>query len=174
MTGEWSGSKCCLKQALISCISFSNCAKVQRPHAELKKPDLCLFPRLKKKMAYFYFCTSLRLRRVRIWCPIWHKAQTTPLYRYDPSWEYPPKIPYMLKNSIVTQRNRHYRKYWKRMVLVWMVCLIALVPWPSHSPVGQPPSMDGNLANFGSSCVKGSVTIANLSPSSMHYNFDSS
>lgn len=84
-----------------------------------------------------------------------------------------PQKSLMLKNSIVTQRNRHYRKDWKRMVLVGMVCLIALVPWPSHSPVGQPPSMDGNLANFGSSCVKGSATIANLSPSSMHRNFDS-
>ena len=105
MTGEWSGSKCCLKQALISCISFSNCAKVQRPHAELKKPDLCLFPRLKKRMAYFYFCTSLRLRRVRIWCPIWHKAQTTPLYRYDSSWEYPPKIPYVEEQYCDTKKS---------------------------------------------------------------------
>lgn len=41
-------SERCLEQAPVSCISFSNCAKVQRPCAELKKPALFLLPWLKK------------------------------------------------------------------------------------------------------------------------------
>lgn len=54
-------SERCLEQAPVSCISFSNCAKVQRPCAELKKPALFLLPWFKKiiiKNAHSYPCIN--------------------------------------------------------------------------------------------------------------------
>lgn len=54
-------SERCLEQAPVSCISFSNCAKVQRPCAELKKPALFLLRWFKKiiiKNAHSYPCIN--------------------------------------------------------------------------------------------------------------------